>query len=783
MAADDRGPFAQRLRRLREQASLSQEELAERAGLTAKAVGALERGERRRPYPNTVRALADALGLEEPERAALADAARGEQVVDRASSATTREATIPVAPSPTIGRDDVRREVGALLRDGPVRLVTLTGPGGVGKTRVAWGIAADLRRAGVSVVPVELAPVRSADLVVPTIARALGVRAAADDVLDVVATVIGDDRRVLVLDNLEHLLDAAPDVADVLARCPELRVLATSRAPLRIRAEHERPVLPLALPDDDGVQAVLASPSGRLFVDRATAVAPDLELDGRSSAAIATLCRRLDGLPLAIELVAAHARYVSPDQLLDRLDRALGAATMRDLPARQQTMAATLQWSLDLCTEDERRLLEVLSVFAGTFDLPAVEAVAAGTVVDPPSAMDGLVEQSLVVRLDAGPDGDARHRLLEPVRGAVASRLAGSAADGLRARHAEHLASVAAAAGAELRGPDQARWLDQLADQHADLAAALDSLVDRGELGTAAGVAADLWLYWALRGHAAAGLRWVGPMVGTPRTGSLDPPQQVAALVASSGLRLATGDTSLALAHAEEAVALARGADADVRLGEALVLLASAATFEGALDRAAAAVEDLDPLAERTADGWAQAHACTARSQLAIVRGELDEARAALADAEELARRHGGGFTVATVLNVGATLAMLDEDDDVVLDRLAEATTIAAAVGTTWTLVYTLPALAGLAVRRGDAELATTLFSAGASTVERSMVTVTFGPDAEAAAAQLELVRQRLDPAEFERAWDRGHELDPDDVVALLDRLSGPQRPSRTDLT
>lgn len=521
--------FAALLRRLREAAGLTQQELAERAALTPHAVSALERGTRTRPYPHTVRSLADALAASDTDRSALLAAVprRGSsgpapdpvdvQDVDPAAGTSAPRVArgLVVPPTHLFGREQDVAEVTALFAAG-ARLVTLVGAGGVGKTRLAaavsTAIAADYPD---GVVQVSLAPLADAGDLVPTIGRALGVTVTdgPDDAgLDAVAAHLGTARTLVVLDNFEHLLSAAPQVGRLIAMCPRLVVLVSSRSPLRVRAEQEYAVHPLALPPLDAAtkEELAGAPAGALVLDRAEAVVGQLALDPFAVGALAELCHRLAGIPLAIELATARLRMLTPQLLIERLDEAINASGARDLPERQRTMRTALDWSYGLLSPEQQRLFTLLGVFRGGADLETVEAVAA-TGDDLPAAtvlglLQELVEQSLVLTR-VGADGRPRFDLLEPVGQYARSLLVGDRAARIGRAHAAALLTLAERAAVGYEMADQVSWLSRVEADEANILVAIERSLDLGEADTAGRIAWAMWLYWWLRGRFAVGRR------------------------------------------------------------------------------------------------------------------------------------------------------------------------------------------------------------------------------------------------------------------------------------
>lgn len=635
--------FGTRLRRFREAAGLTQEELASRAGLSAKAISSLERGARRRPYPHTVRSLAEALGLSEDERAALlASVPRGGGDPPTAQGALLK-ATLPMPPTPLVDREQDLKEVTDLLRRPEVRLLTLTGVGGVGKTR----LAIEASREGMKLFPdgvafVPLASLGDSALVIPTVARSLGLIETADRTLrEALQAHLRDKRFLLVLDNFEHLRAAAQEVSALMESCRDVMVLATSRAPLYIRGEQEYPVPPLALPTSTlspAPQEILSSPSGRLFVDRARAASAVFFLEGENAAAVAAICWRLAGLPLALELAAAKVRFLDPATLLSRLDRALSAGGARDLPPRQRTMRATLDWSYNLLSEEEKALFQRLSVFAGGFTLEAAEAVGANVQTDPEDVLEllgRLVEQSLVLAQPDEDSGEVRYGILEPVRQYGLEWLEHSdEAEQVRQHHAEYYLALAERTEPELWGPRQEALLNRLEKEHANLLAALRRARKTGDIETGLRLAGSLGWFWWTRGYLEEGRRWAEEFLeendaGDRPVGGL---VQAKALVGMGQLAFGKGDLARAVELFEESLALYRESGDEDGVAIVLVQLGQIARTRGEHSRAVALSDEGLALSRKLGDHMG---AAIALNTLGCVERERGDAESAIARHKE----------------------------------------------------------------------------------------------------------------------------------------------------
>ncbi len=666
-------PFGARLRQLREAAGLTQEELAWRAGLTAKAISVLERGERKRPFPHTVRAIADVLELSGNERASLLAAVpkRGSAATSSAST-TVSKSNLPTPSTPLLGRERELVEISNFLPE--VRLLTLTGTGGVGKTRLAVQAARDAAELFPDgTIFVGLAPLGDSALVVPTVAQSLGLREAEGQTpRETLRAYLREKRLLLVLDNFEHVLEAAPEVADLIETCPRLSVLVTSRAPLRVRGEQEYPISPLALPASTiapSVEELVGSASGRLFAERAREASPAFELTSHNSAAVAAICWRLAGIPLALELAAARVRFLDPATLLSRLDQALSAVGARDLPQRQRTMWATLDWSHELLSEEEQILFRRLSVFVGGFSLAAAEAVgaepgASESIVankDVLEILGRLVEQSLVVAKPDQKGSGVRYGMLEPVRQYASEKLEESwEAEETKRRHLAHFLGLAEEAdltyglltGARLTGAEGEAWMDRLEREHDNLRTSLGWAKERGDVEAGLRLAGALSWFWWMRGYFGEGRNWTEDFLGKAARGDLEAVDgtRAKALLGAGMLSFGHGDLLKSIRLLEEGLAMYRRLGDQAGTAATTAMLGYVTRTQGDDERAEELSEEGLRLSRPLEDNRSAAISLNNLGHIARHRGDLARAadlfEGALALWEKLEDRRGVAYSL-----------------------------------------------------------------------------------------------------------------------------------------
>ena len=719
---------------------------------------------------------------------------------DGAAHGASLAGAVPVPATPLVGRDDDVAAVGDLVRAEGVRLVTLTGPGGVGKSRLAVEVA---QRVGAGFADgvrfVTLGSVRAAELVTAAIAAALGLSTSGGALITDLKSYLRARRLVLVLDNFEQVMGAAPLVAELLGAAPGVVALVTSRMVLRLSGEHEFPVPPLPVPPigaGGDAAEVQRCASVRLFVQRAQAASAGFELTNGNAGAVAEICRRLDGLPLAIELAAARVRLLPPRALLARLDDKMGLLTggARDLPERQRTLRSTLNWSFDLLSAREQALFACLGVFAGTFDLPAAEAVGAAGPADPGRAghvmdtLGSLVDSSLVRPQTR--DGEPRFGLLQTIREYALERLR-DGADWREAhdRHAAYFRALAEPAPAELQGPGQLAWLDRLETEHGNLGAAMSWLVEQDQLEPAIQLSWATWRFWWLRGYAEELASYVDIL---PKSEHL--PRQRALALSGTGFGLfASGDQAAAQPLLEQSLPLYRqagdmlgAATTAAMLGHLLALQHQDARASELLEQTLAPLQEAgnDRLAgpERLQHLLDVALVCNFLGQIRLSQADHDRAAQLFTEALNAARSAQDRFTILISLYDLALSSQAQGDLTGAAERLQEGVSQSAEARDEPSVAYYLEALAAVAIRQDNLERAVHLLAAAGALLQAkgSGWLHALVPRAAHDDGLLAALRSRMGDAAFEQAWTRGQSLGGSRAVeyALAEASPEPTRPA-----
>ena len=624
-----------------------------------------------------------------------------------------RPNNLPRQLTSLVGRADDIETASVLLRREDTRLVTLVGPGGTGKTRLAVEVGTELLDAfAQGVFFVDLSPLKDAALVMATIAQTLSVRESGGQPLRAtIQEFLAGKEMLLILDNFEQVLDAAPEMPALLASSPRLKVLATSREPLRVRGERELPVPPLSSPQERTGDAgtIAASSSVALFVDRARSVKPGFELTDENAGAVADICRYLDGLPLAIELAAARIRLLPPAALASRLHQSLdvlGGAGPRDLPHRQRTLRGAIEWSYELLTDSERELLSQMSILSGPSSLESIESVCSCEGADVLTVLQSLVDKSLVNRAESSTD-DVRFVMLRTITEFAYERLRDrGGADRTRERHAEHFLDVAKRAEEGLAGPGQVAWLQRIDADHDNLHEAIRWSLERGAGDRALRIATALHWFWWIRGQFSTGRHWLGR--GLALRGG-DPLLRGRALVAYARLVADHGDFDEAKQSVLEAHTIAETHHDDVLIAYSLAELGYVAVRRGEEDAETLTRRALD-IFRRLGDPRGEALALMRLATVATRRGDFDGARKMYVRALQLRRSLGDAWGTASALNNLGYDAALQGRFDEARPYLEECRVLFEKVGFKEGIANVTDTLALVAVGRGDLSEAIDLY-------------------------------------------------------------------------
>lgn len=827
-------PFGQWLKQRRKALDMTQQALADCVGCSLATIEKIEGGGRR-PSRQVGVLLAECLRIEPVEREAFVSFARGgseaspgeEQVAPSPASLPRAPGILPAQPNAFIGREREVDEARDLLLRQEVRLLSMTGPPGIGKTRLALQVAAGLKaELADGVFFVALAPVSDPALVAPAIALSLGLREASGEPLDEVLRGYLRERQILlVLDNFEQVVAAKPLLMDLLAGAPRLKLLVTSRTLLRVYGEHEFPVPVMSLPGSPA----LSSPERlgefeavRLFVERARAARPTFALTEQNGPIVAEICARLDGLPLAIELAASRIKVLTPQAMLGRMGSRLKLLSggPRTLSSRGQTLHDAIAWSYDLLEAAEKSLFRRLAVFVGGWSLEAAEQVcrigsADGGVRNEPyaetvstiphsiiDALESLADHSLVRRED-GSD-ESRFRMLETIREYALERLleSGEAVE-VRGRYVAFYRDMVEEAEPQIQGAEQGTWLDRLEVEHGNIRAALELSLGSGDVETAARISSALRRFWYLHGHMSEGRRWLEQVLAA---GELPPGLHARVLHGLGTLTWSQGEYEAARTHFRASLEISRELDDKHGVANMLHNLAVAALPLGEYDEAQALHEESMQLFRELGDRWSIALSLANLGLVALNRGEYERAHDLLEESLALRRDlgekqsvaqslnnlgivvrcrgdyarayslHAEGLAIFTELGDGWSIALSHAhlglaalgqgDNSTASGHFIRGVRIGDELGARQVIAPCLEGLAGVSARTGKGDAAL-LFGAAEAIRESTGAPIAPAdrPDYE---RNLAAARDSASPETFERAWGEGRRLTLQQVVAYV---------------
>jgi predicted ATPase/transcriptional regulator with XRE-family HTH domain len=827
--------FGEWLRARRKEFGYTQEELADMVGCSPATIRKIESGDRR-PSRQMAELLAEYLEVPQEERASFIRMARSEpggpvtalrpgifangngHAPQAAPQHDTPAGNLPIALTPLIGREDTVDDLCDRMMRDEVRLLTLTGPPGIGKTRLAVEVAAQL--AGQfpgGVYFAGLSAVNDPGLVPAAIAQVVGAReVGSQSALAALADHLRDRRMLLLLDNFEQVVAAAPTVGALLAACPNVKAMVTSREALNIRGERQFPVPPLHLPNPanlPALDALVEYPAIQLFVERAASVQPTFELTEDNALAVAALCARLDGLPLAIELVAARVRLLGPAQLLARLDHRLALVTggQRDLPERQQTLRNAIGWSYDLLTPAEQALFDRLGVFVGGWTLPAAEAVCnprGDLETEVLEGIESLLNKSLVQQMnrsDGGEQTETRFTMLETIREYALEQLEQrDEADDMRQMHAEYYLALAGAAEPHLMGAEAEDWLGRLESDHDNFRAALRWALDEGEHEIALGLAGALGRFWSLYGYLSEGRRWLDEVMSRRSAAATrdrarvfqwaaalarkqDSYEEARDLYGSSlilyreledmagtaevlehlsMLHVLQGNYDAGLRLAEEAREMGRKLGDQYRETRALYMLAGGVIYSGDIARGEATAREALALAREMDNSELISYCINAVALTLHWQGQYDEAAGMYEEAMQRARMVNDLLNIAQIRSNQAELALhrgaCHEAADLFKQTLREFVELGGTLG----ISEGVMGLAMVASCQGNGELSAVLH--GAAEAMREEIGTPVPPFARTRRdTYLTQAKALLSEAEWRSAWERGADMPREEVVAL----------------